>query len=44
MAEQCWHDKEISLPLLSHPLDAPTAFRPKDLVVLVAHVTNAPEH
>jgi uridine phosphorylase len=32
MAEQDEHGNELSLPLLNHPLDAPTAFRPEDLV------------
>ncbi|NQT91415.1 MAG: nucleoside phosphorylase [Lentisphaerae bacterium] len=32
MAEQHSHGGEASLPLLNHPLDAPTAFRPEDLV------------
>ena len=42
MAEQCWHDKEISLRLLSYPLDASTAFRPKDLVESVAFLETSP--
>ena len=32
MAEQYRHDKGPSLPLLDHPLDAPSAFRAEDLV------------
>lgn len=32
MAEEYRQGKELSLPLLNHPLDAPTTFRPKDLV------------
>jgi len=32
MTEQYSHGKELALPLLNHPLDAPTVFRPEDLV------------